>query len=247
MDPWRYSAQGVAISVRVTPRGGADAIDGIETLANGRSVLKVRVRAIAEGGSANRAVTELLAKALGVEGKPLSEGGSWRVGSAGDGSGPLLRVNTDAPGAWTFSRFAPGTDNCRKADVCVSGSADGGEPVSEAVARQAAAPVLKALGQDDTKLDAKQLMGAVRVVNADPEVGGLPTYGWTTGLQVGAEGNVVGGSGMLKAPAKSDTYPVVGADEALDLLNEAGGSPDGGGGIAGCADPVPLEETDPSE
>lgn len=66
MDPWRYSAQGIAISVRVTPRGGLDAIDGIETLANGRSVLKVRVRAIAEGGAANRAVTDLLAKALGV-------------------------------------------------------------------------------------------------------------------------------------------------------------------------------------
>jgi uncharacterized protein YggU (UPF0235/DUF167 family) len=39
---------------------------GVETLANGRSVVKVRVRAVAEGGEANRAVTELLAKALGV-------------------------------------------------------------------------------------------------------------------------------------------------------------------------------------
>ena len=43
-----------------------DAIDGIETLANGRSVVKVRVRAIAEGGEANKAVTELLAKSLHV-------------------------------------------------------------------------------------------------------------------------------------------------------------------------------------
>lgn len=50
----------------MTPRGGTDAIDGIEMLANGRSVLKVRVRAIAEGGEANKAVTELLAKSLGV-------------------------------------------------------------------------------------------------------------------------------------------------------------------------------------
>src|ERR1700760_2407588 len=66
MDPWRYSSQGVSIALRVTPRGGRDDIDGIETLANGRSVLKVRVRAIAEGGEANRAVIELLAKALGV-------------------------------------------------------------------------------------------------------------------------------------------------------------------------------------
>jgi uncharacterized protein (TIGR00251 family) len=66
MDPWRYSTQGISVALRVTPRGGRDDIDGVEALANGRVVLKVRVRAIAEGGEANRAVTELLAKALGV-------------------------------------------------------------------------------------------------------------------------------------------------------------------------------------
>ena len=66
MDPWRYSTQGISVALRVTPRGGRDDIDGIETLANGRAVVKVRVRAIADGGEANRAVTELLAKALGV-------------------------------------------------------------------------------------------------------------------------------------------------------------------------------------
>jgi len=66
MDPWRYSTSGVSIALRVTPRGGRDDIDGIETLANGRSVLKVRVRAVADGGEANKAVTELLARALRV-------------------------------------------------------------------------------------------------------------------------------------------------------------------------------------
>jgi uncharacterized protein (TIGR00251 family) len=64
--PWRYSTQGISIALRVTPRGGRDEIDGIETLADGRSVVKVRVRAIAEGGAANRAVAEMLARALGV-------------------------------------------------------------------------------------------------------------------------------------------------------------------------------------
>src|ERR1700712_5385814 len=66
MDPWRYSTQGISVAMRVTPRGGRDEIDGIEALADGRSVVKMRVRAIADGGEANRAVTELLAKALGV-------------------------------------------------------------------------------------------------------------------------------------------------------------------------------------
>jgi uncharacterized protein YggU (UPF0235/DUF167 family) len=65
-DPWRYSAQGVSIPLRVTPRGGRDDIDGLEMLADGRTVLKVRVRAVAESGEANRAVTRLLASALDV-------------------------------------------------------------------------------------------------------------------------------------------------------------------------------------
>lgn len=64
--PWRPLAGGISVALRVTPRGGRDDIDGIETLSDGRSRVKLRVRAIADGGEANRAVTELLAKALGV-------------------------------------------------------------------------------------------------------------------------------------------------------------------------------------
>lgn len=66
MVPWRTSTAGVSITLRVTPRGGRDGVDGIEQLSDGRSVLKVRVRAIADGGEANRAVLVLLAKSLGV-------------------------------------------------------------------------------------------------------------------------------------------------------------------------------------
>jgi uncharacterized protein len=66
MEPWRPIAGGVQVALQVTPRGGRDAVDGIETLSDGRSVLKLRVRAVADGGEANRAVTELLAKSLGV-------------------------------------------------------------------------------------------------------------------------------------------------------------------------------------
>ena len=65
-EPWRYSASGLSIALRVTPRGGRDDIDGIEQLSGGGSVLKVRVRAIADGGEANKAVLVLLAKSLGV-------------------------------------------------------------------------------------------------------------------------------------------------------------------------------------
>jgi hypothetical protein len=65
-EPWRTSTTGISIALRVTPRGGRDGVDGVEQLSDGRSVLKVRVRAIADGGEANRAVLVLLAKSLGV-------------------------------------------------------------------------------------------------------------------------------------------------------------------------------------
>ncbi|WP_328637930.1 hypothetical protein [Streptomyces canus] len=181
-----------------------------------------------------------LAGALGVDGTPVAQGQVWRVG-ARDGSGPSLQVNRQAPGAWTFQRYSPVIDNCDSATVCGAEQTPTGSPVSVAVAEKAAAPVLKAAGQDRAKLDASQVMGAQRVVNADPVVGGLPTYGWTTGVTVNGQGDVVGGTGQLKAPVKSDTYPVLSAEKTLGLLNKV---PATGHrmGIGGCASPVPLKD-----
>ncbi|MGW5732117.1 MULTISPECIES: hypothetical protein [Streptomyces] len=193
-------------------------------------------------GTVSQEQVSALAKALGVAGKPVSEGGAWKIGPTKDGSGPSLQVGKEAPGTWTFTRYATGgTDNCQKGKSCAESSTapDGkGDPVGESAAKKAAAPVLKAVGQDDAKLDATQLMGGVRVVNADPKVGGLPTYGWSTGVQIGSDGEVVGGSGQLKAPVKGATYPVIGAQETLDELNKSGGG-DGRVGIGGCASAVP--------
>ncbi|NEA03172.1 hypothetical protein G3I28_28220, partial [Streptomyces sp. SID10116] len=193
-------------------------------------------------GEVTAAEVSRLAKALGVDGTPKSQDGTWKVGHSNDGSGPSLQVNKQAPGTWTYAGHGTGgTDNCLRGKPCSKSSVapDGetGDAVGEQAAKDAAAPVLKALGQDDAKLDASQLMGAVRVVNADPKVDGLPTYGWSTGIQVGPGGDVVGGSGQLKVPEKGATYPVIGAQEALDRLNASGG--DGRGGIGGCATPVP--------
>ncbi|GGQ44092.1 hypothetical protein GCM10010250_13970 [Streptomyces althioticus] len=180
-----------------------------------------------------------LAEALGVEGRPFAEGGSWRIGGQ-DGSGPTLRVDTQAPGTWTFSRNITRSDNCKGA-TCKAPTGAKTAAVSEEAAKKAAAPVLKAVGQDDAKLDASQVLDGSRVVNADPEVGGLPTYGWTTGVVVGASGEVVGGSGRLAEPVKGDEYPVVSAREALDAMNGAPGAGDRVE-IGGCATPVPLDE-----
>lgn len=62
--PWHALASGLELRVRVTPRGGRDAIDGLDELSDGRKVLKVRVRVAPEDGAANEAVRKMLAKAL---------------------------------------------------------------------------------------------------------------------------------------------------------------------------------------
>ena len=93
MDPWHLITNGVSVALRVTPRGGRDAVDGVETLSNGRRVLKLRVRAIADGGEANRAVTELLARSLGVpKGRVrLTSGATSRLKQVAiDGDGATL-------------------------------------------------------------------------------------------------------------------------------------------------------------
>ncbi|MFG1424794.1 DUF167 family protein [Roseixanthobacter glucoisosaccharinicivorans] len=59
-------AGGLDVSVRATPKGGRDALDGVVQLSDGRDVLKIRVRAAPEDGAATEAVARVLAKAAGV-------------------------------------------------------------------------------------------------------------------------------------------------------------------------------------
>jgi len=64
--PWVRTPGGLSLTVRLTPKGGRDAIDGVERLADGQAVLKARVRAAASEGAANAALLRLVAAALGV-------------------------------------------------------------------------------------------------------------------------------------------------------------------------------------
>ena len=67
--------------VRLTPGAGVDRIDGWDVDAEGRPVLKVRVRARPVEGEANAALLKLLAGALGVSRSAVSlaRGGQSRL------------------------------------------------------------------------------------------------------------------------------------------------------------------------
>jgi uncharacterized protein (TIGR00251 family) len=95
-------ADGVQLAVRLTPRGGRDEIDGVTTLGDGRSVLKVRVRAAATEGEANAALVRLIARTLGIPLRDvmLTAGMTARLKTlhvAGDGPGLIGTLEKIAP------------------------------------------------------------------------------------------------------------------------------------------------------
>lgn len=81
-QPWRTTAEGLVVRVRVTPKSGRDEIAGIETTAEG-TALKARVRAVPSDGEANAALTRLFAAWLGVPKATVTlvSGGKSRIKS----------------------------------------------------------------------------------------------------------------------------------------------------------------------
>ncbi len=64
-EPWRKTALGLVVRVRLTPKAARDAVEGTEATVDGPA-LKARVRAVPEDGAANAAVMRLVAEWLGV-------------------------------------------------------------------------------------------------------------------------------------------------------------------------------------
>ena len=92
------------LAVRLTPRGGREAIDGWAVDGDGRPYLKVRVAAPPVEGAANAALLALLAKTLGVPKSSLSiaSGAGARLKLVGIGHCDALslqRVLGRPPGA----------------------------------------------------------------------------------------------------------------------------------------------------
>lgn len=80
--PWRTSAEGVIVRVRLTPKSSREEIGGLAATPDGPAFL-ARVRAVPEDGAANVAVERLLAGRLGVPKSAvrLVHGGKARVKS----------------------------------------------------------------------------------------------------------------------------------------------------------------------
>lgn len=188
-------------------------------------------------GGVDEAAVQHLAAVFGMSGPVQSTAGWWQVG----GPEPVLLVSKDAPGTWTYARYAvaavsahpdaavpagprpgPSAGGTRDPD----GSGGGTAPVTEQRAMAVAAPVLNVLGLSGARIDAEQRVVLQRTVTADPVVGGLPTHGWATTLQIGPDGGVDLAYGRLSALAKGDSYPVVSAAEALKELNAKAMDPD---------------------
>jgi hypothetical protein len=90
LHAWSVTPSGIVLTVRLTPKGGRDAIDGVEQMSDGRAVLKVRVRAAPIEGEANAALVKVIAGALKVAPKmvELVSGATARI--------KRLKINGDA-------------------------------------------------------------------------------------------------------------------------------------------------------
>lgn len=66
MDFLNFFDDGVEIFIRATANSKNDLIDGFETRDDGKTYLKVKVRAIADDNKANDAIIKIIAKKLNV-------------------------------------------------------------------------------------------------------------------------------------------------------------------------------------
>lgn len=88
--PWRATADGLRLSVRLTPKSSRDCLEGIEILSDGRAVLKARVRALPQAGAANAALLHLIAKSLALPSSAVT------LESGATGRLKILRLAGDA-------------------------------------------------------------------------------------------------------------------------------------------------------
>src|SRR5262249_34614753 len=100
--PWALAIGGAALAVRLTPKGGCDAIDGVQEFGDGRPALMVRVRAVPVDGEANPSLIQLVATAVGAPRRvvalvPGATGRFKRLLTSGDGPTLIAALEKIAP------------------------------------------------------------------------------------------------------------------------------------------------------
>lgn len=169
-----------------------------------------------------RALAVSLADAAGISGTPRRVDGRWEVSSGSR----VVRVAI-APGTpWTYARDdataclpLPGAApdsvvSCGAASGSAPGTTPAPVPGDQALA--AAGPLLRAVGLEPR---AAHLVspGATSLVMADPVVDGLATVGLGTSVVVDRDG-VVTAQGWAPRVVRGDTYPLVTARDAFEVL-----------------------------
>jgi len=99
--PVRIVQDGLLVQVRLTPRGGRDAIEGVMQDAAGDRWLKARVTAAPEDNRANEALRRLLADQLGVRAGDVTLAAGHtartkRLHIAGDAPSLIARLPAEA-------------------------------------------------------------------------------------------------------------------------------------------------------
>jgi hypothetical protein len=100
--PYQIRPDGLLLHVRLTPKGGRDAIDGVEILSDGKAVLKARVRTVPEDGKANASLLKLIAKFFDLSAShvTLEAGATARMKTvkiAGDAEGLIKAFESALP------------------------------------------------------------------------------------------------------------------------------------------------------
>lgn len=97
--PYTVDAEGLRLAVRVTPRGGREAVAGLVVDAEGRPALAVRLAAAPVDGAANAALIRFLAATFALRKAEVAilSGTSARQKTVRlSGDGPALAARLDA-------------------------------------------------------------------------------------------------------------------------------------------------------
>jgi hypothetical protein len=86
-------------------------------------------------------------------------------------------------------------------------------------AKRDAQSILTALGLADATISSQQ-GSPTTYVTADPMLDAKPTQGWTTSLEFDTGDQLVSGNGWITNATKGDSYPVITAQAAFELLKK---------------------------